>query len=172
MSTSTSTCRTPGWFGCNDETTTTSKTASHFPTATKTSSATSSLTTCHSKGFFGGCLDSTITSSSSSASPTSGDCRTPGFFWGCKDESTTQSQTHTITPPPLPTTSMVSPTTSSHECTSSAWFGLICIDPSPTAEPTSTPTHTPHKRSHCVHRSWLGFCKKWEGKDNDLKEEI
>lgn len=162
--TSTSTCKTPGWFGCNDETktTTSSKSSTTLPTATKTRS-----TSCKTPGWFG-CNDPTTTSHAAS-SPTSAECHTPGFFWGCHDETTT-TQSHPITsPPPMPT-STTATTTSSHSCTSSAWFGLICIDPSPT--PTSTPTNPPDGKLHCVERNWFGFCKVWSSLDIQWKQEI
>jgi lipase ATG15 len=72
----------------------------------------------------------------------------------------------------MPTSTPTSPvpsSTSSHSCTSPAWFGLICLDPSPTATPT--PTKAPEK-VHCVRRSWLGFCKEWSSTNNVYKEEI
>jgi lipase ATG15 len=162
--TSTSTCKTPGWFGCNDETktTTSSKSSTTLPTATKTRS-----TSCKTPGWFG-CNDPTTTSHAAS-SPTSAECHTPGFFWGCHDETTT-TQSHPITsPPPMPT-STTATTTSSHSCTSSAWFGLICIDPSPT--PTSTPTNPPDGKLHCVERNWFGFCKVWSSLDIQWTQEI
>jgi lipase ATG15 len=161
-STSTSTCKTPGWFGCNDEvTTTTSKTSSMIPTVTKTS-ATSSAT-CKTPGWFG-CNDP-ITTSHPTPSPTSADCQTPGYIWGCHDTSTTTSstQSHAITPPPaISSSTAVAPSTMSpHSCTSSEWFGLICVDPSPTSTPAPT---------RCVQRNWLGFCKEWN--TIDMKVDI
>ena len=162
--TSTSTCKTPGWFGCNDETktTTSSKSSTSLPTATKTHS-----TSCKTPGWFG-CNDPTTTSHAATSS-TPAECHTPGFFWGCHDETTT-TQSHPITsPPPMPT-STTATTTSSHSCTSSAWFGLICVDPSPT--PTSTPTNLPDGKQHCVERNWFGFCKEWSSLDMQWKQEI
>ena len=91
--TRTETCRTPGWWGCLDETTT-------APTTTRTLTTTS----CNSPGWFG-CNNSTtivvtttepepapttstqstqVTSKSSSSSY----CETPSLFWGCKDRTT------------------------------------------------------------------------------------
>lgn len=160
-STSTSTCKTPGWFGCNDETTTTttSTSSSKASTATKTSN-------CETPGWFG-CDDPTFTSIS--AVPTTTKC-TPGVFFGCPDTTTTHS--HTMTPPPVAPSSVApSPTTTStYSCTSKEWFGLICVDPSPTSSPT--PTHAPKKKSHCQRRSWLGFCKEWDQLPNEWREEI
>jgi len=173
--TSTSTCKTPGWFGCNDETTTTSKSKTTIPTATatKTTETPTSTSTCETPGWFG-CNDPTTTSTSASSHSTT-ECSTPGFFWGCYDHTSTSTTTlsHPITsPPPMPTPTPTSPvpsSTSSHSCTSSAWFGLICLDPSPTATPT--PSNAP-KKSHCVRRGWFGFCKEWSVTNNVYKEEI
>jgi lipase ATG15 len=47
---------------------------------------------------------------------------------------------------------------------------LICVDPSPTS--TSTPTNPPVNKSHCLRRSWLGFCREWSTMSNEWKEEI
>jgi lipase ATG15 len=168
--TSASTCKTPGWFGCNDETTTTSKPKTTIPTATatKTKHTKAPTSTCETPGWFG-CNDETSTASPTSASHSTAECSTPGLFWGCYDHTATQTQSHTITsPPPMPTstpTSQVPSKTSSHSCTSLAWFGLICEDPSP------TPINPPEE-SHCVRRSWLGFCKEWSGTNDVYKEEI
>ena len=133
ITTTTSTCKTPGWFGCLDKTSTTT-TSSSTPTATQTiSSTSSSTTTCHSRGFFGWCLDPTKTSSPTSQTT---DC-TPGLIWGCKDE-TTHTIAHTITAaptlPPVTTTSAMA---------------------RPTKQPTGAKVWT------CVRRSWFGFCKEW-----------
>lgn len=169
--TTTSTCKTPGWFGCNDETTTTSKSSTPEPTATITSPKTSS-TTCHSPGFFGGCNDPSVTATSPpSSASTSTECQTPGYFWGCHDITPTQTYSHSITSPPaMPSTTAPSSSTSLHSCTSKAWFGLICVDPSPT--PTSIPTKSPDHKANCLKRSWLGWCKEWEISSIAWKEEI
>ncbi|RDW70173.1 hypothetical protein BP5796_08570 [Coleophoma crateriformis] len=166
--TTTSTCKTPGWFGCNDEVTTTSKIISLPPTPTTTSTT----TTCHSKAFWGGCLDPTSTQSSVTSAPTSTDCKSRGLLGDCKDESTSSTLSHSITsPPPMPTATATSSATSSHSCTSKEWFGLICVDPSPTGSLSPSPTHAPHD-SHCVERSWLGYCKEWTDVDVSSREEI
>ncbi|KAL3427039.1 hypothetical protein PVAG01_00548 [Phlyctema vagabunda] len=161
--TSTSTCKTPGWFGCNDEVTTTTSKTSISSTATETTSS----TTCHSKGFFGGCLDPTTTTTEKSK-PTATDCKLPDMFWGCKESSMTLS--HSITSaPPMPSSTVPPSETRSHTCTSKEWFGLICVDPSPTGTSSAKPTHQP-QQYHCVERSWLGFCKQWKG--TEWNEEI
>ena len=93
--TRTTTCETPGWWGCRDETTT-----SPAPITTVSSTVTSTTMTCIRHGWFGGCLDSvstTITSTITStvaapattttpiedANPTT--CRSYGWFGQCKD---------------------------------------------------------------------------------------
>jgi lipase ATG15 len=120
--TSTLTCKTPGWFGCNDPTTSTLSSAS--PTAT-----------CETPGRVYGCYDQTTSSSSSSTS-----CLTPGYIWGCKDETTTATQSHAITSPPA--------------------------FPTPTSSPPGDVDG-----SHCVKRSWFGWCKEWS-LGYELKQEI
>ena len=97
--TRTETCKTPGWWGCLDKSTTTDD--SHLTTSTQTITT----ETCLSHGWFGGCLESstvTITSTTTmpvtapSASPTTAPtstCATPGRFWGCKDTTPTPTQT-------------------------------------------------------------------------------
>ncbi|KAI1335543.1 Alpha/Beta hydrolase protein [Xylariaceae sp. FL0016] len=146
--TRTATCETPGWWGCLDETTTTS-------VATTTSS--SSTSTCETPGWFG-CNDKTTTTSSTtvpvtttsvtSGTPTStstSTCETPGWFGGCKDKTTsgtsTASQTHLITSPP--------------------------------SIPTATATSDPESKTtqpfqpNCAQRNWYGTCREWEGSNED-----
>jgi len=180
--TRTSTCQTPGWWGCLDETTT----SDGHTTTSETTTTTSSTSTCKTPGWFG-CNDETtttepvtsassvhltptITSLTSTATAT---CETPGWF-GCNDPSqksstsvvsTTNTQSHPITsPPPAPTSVTPSPTT--HSCTSSEWFGLICVDPSP------IPSKSPEGKTHCVKRSWFGLCKEWSDTSYEWKEDI
>ena len=124
----TSTCKTPGWFGCKDPTTTTTATPTPAPAPTTTIPA--STTTCTHPGWFG-CKDptdptKTSTGTTATQPPTTSVCNTPGFFWGCWDSST--STQHTITPPPTTLPSTSSPP-STKTCTSSLFFGLICLDP-------------------------------------------
>lgn len=159
-SSSTSTCKTPGWFGCNDETTTTTSSSSKTIPVTPTKTST---TTCKTPGWFG-CNDPISTPAS--VSPTSSVCESPGLFFGCHDVTTTTSQALMITaPPPMPSSTQPPTPTSPHSCTEKEWFGLICVDPSPTVVPT------PHK-SYCVRRSWLGFCKEWKNTPTVGREEI
>ncbi|GAD93803.1 autophagy related lipase Atg15 [Paecilomyces variotii No. 5] len=130
----TSTCKTPGWFGCKDPTTT-STTAHATPAPSITTTATptaTSPTSCKTPGWFG-CRDPTSTSTSSPSTLTSTNCEIPGRFWGCLDESTTATTSFPITPGPTHEPTSLPPT-ARHTCTSSAWFGFVCLDPSPTAD--------------------------------------
>ncbi|KAI3337332.1 alpha/beta-hydrolase [Xylariaceae sp. AK1471] len=142
--TRTATCETPGWWGCNDQTTTTGITTS------STTSETTSTSTCKTPGWFG-CKDKTTTTTytttttETTPTATTTTCLTPGWF-GCKDETTTTTtttlQSHPITsPPPMPTT------TSSLQ--------------RPVTEPTEP------AKSRCAHRNWYGTCKEWvrDGKE-------
>ncbi|KAN0103279.1 autophagy protein atg15 [Hyaloscypha variabilis] len=154
--TRTSTCQTPGWWGCLDETTTTNPVTSTSTTTTTTTStcktpgwfgcndetttttkphtsiSTPTITeTCKTPGWFG-CNDPTSTSPITIPTSTP-TCSTPGYIWGCKDATTTTTQSHSITSPPA----------------------------MPTPTPSSIPSPPPRHNSHCVRRSWLGFCKEW-----------
>ncbi|CAI7613832.1 unnamed protein product [Penicillium manginii] len=62
--TRTSTCKTPGWWGCLDSSTTTT-TATTTTIATTTSGTEITTTTCHTPGWFG-CNDPTTTTSATS----------------------------------------------------------------------------------------------------------
>ncbi|KAK0646329.1 autophagy protein atg15 [Cercophora newfieldiana] len=163
--TRTETCKTPGWWGCLDETTTTSG------TKTSTEATTTTTTTCLTPGWFG-CKDrvttttttsvkstkttltSTSTSTPTSASTSSTTCLTPGRFWGCSDATstmisdTTTSQQSTITEPPTlpPTTTL----------------------------PTETATETPPtSTARCLRRSWYGMCDEWDtGEPGEAKEDM
>lgn len=132
--TRTETCKTPGWWGCLDESTT----SSHAKTTT--TSLSSSTSTCKTPGWFG-CLDETTTTSKShttsaspaptatntSSSPTStSSCRYPGWFGGCLDGDDPPARTHHT--PHLTATATATATTTS--CTSEGFFGLICFDKS------------------------------------------
>lgn len=100
--TRTSTCKTPGWWGCLDESTSTTPTTSATTTST-TSITTSSTTTCKTPGWFG-CKDRTTTTRSTTIlpSPTSSliptsttTCHDPGWF-GCRDPTTNEVPTSTM----------------------------------------------------------------------------
>jgi len=133
--TRTETCKTPGWWGCLDESTTISSTST-------TTTASSSTSTCKTPGWFG-CNDKTTstTSPSSMSTPSAAPnptltststCEEPGWFGGCNDPSPTTSS-----PRPSSTAASATPT-ETDSCTSREWFGLICVDPSPTK--TSKPS--------------------------------
>ncbi|CAI7666670.1 unnamed protein product [Penicillium viridicatum] len=165
--TRTSTCKTPGWWGCLDEsttattTTTTSRTstattttcltpgwfgcndptttAAPAPTVTTTLPTVTATTSCHDPGWFG-CRDETstvATTTANSASPTSATCHTPGRLWGCWDESTT---TPAITSAPTHTANPASPTSTTCHTPGRLWG---CWDESAnTPAITSAPTPT------------------------------
>lgn len=138
--TRTETCKTPGWWGCLDE----SITSGHSKTTTTSTSLTSTSTstsTCETPGWFG-CLDETTTTSkahtttlapaptatTTSPSPTStSSCRYPGWFGGCLDDDEPPARTHHT---PKHTTATVTTTATSTTCTSEGFFGLICLDKS------------------------------------------
>lgn len=65
--TRTSTCKTPGWWGCLDSSTTMTTTTTSITTTETTTTTTS--TTCHTPGWFG-CNDPTTTTTTSSATST------------------------------------------------------------------------------------------------------
>ena len=153
--TRTETCKTPGWWGCLDESTTSTSgvTTTSAPTTTTTKTH-----SCETPGWFG-CNDKTTTTttkihttapvtttSKSKHEPTSTTCATPGW-WGCRDETTTTGKHHKTAEPPITeaptfTRSDSTPpaTSSSTTCTEKQWFGLICVDPSPEATVTATVT--------------------------------
>ena len=133
----TTTCQTPGWWGCLDETST--------MTTTSTSSSISNLptTSCVKYGWFGGCLETT-TFSSPTSTPTSTSqadllttsCARYGWLGSCVEISTLTL---------FPTS-----------CVEYGWFGhcLSTATLSPIAAPaaapiptvtTTRPLATPHK---------------------------
>jgi lipase ATG15 len=84
---------------------------------------------------------------------------------------------HPITSPPtMPSSSATPSATKHHKCSSKQWFGLVCVDPSPTSTAVSTetpaPTTEPPRRQQCRRRSWLGYCKEWEDVGEDPVQEI
>ncbi|CAZ85633.1 unnamed protein product [Tuber melanosporum] len=121
--TSTSTCKTPGWWGCLDETTTTT-----VVTTTSTSTETKPTTTCTHYGWFGNCLD---------PSPTT----TIPIVTTTKTATTTPTITTIITKTATRTSATATPT---ETCTHYGWFGG-CLDPPPNtnSNPPVTPTSTP-----------------------------
>lgn len=153
--TRTETCKTPGWWGCLDETTT------GTATTTTTSTSTTSTSTCKTPGWFG-CNDKTTsettttssTTATSTTSTTSTTCETPGRFWGCYDPTSTISgptsaaiSEPTITAPPLTVTT---------------------TRPIPTRTAMQTSSSVVPMPVHCVTRNWFGFCKAY----GSVEEEI
>ncbi|KAI0166329.1 alpha/beta-hydrolase [Xylariaceae sp. FL1272] len=145
--TRTATCETPGWWGCNDPTTTTD-----LPTSSPSEATSTSTATCKTPGWFG-CKDKTtsfpFTSTSSIATSTSTSCLTPGW-WGCKDSATTTATTttaHPITTPTIPTA---------------------------TRSPTVPQEPIKSNKNHCIHRNWFGTCKEWakDYENPDANDEI
>ncbi|CAD0098359.1 unnamed protein product [Aureobasidium mustum] len=179
--TRTETCKTPGWWGCLDETSSI--------TVPVTTTETITTTTCLSPGWFGCKSEATSTitttetssiatpapaptvtttsttapSSSSSASVTTSSttCETPGWF-GCHDSTTSTKQSST-------STSVSDTSTASHKCTSKEWFGFICVDPSAT-ESKPKPTSS-HKK--CLKRNYVGKCKEWQHSEgSNIKTDL
>ena len=164
----TSTCKTPGWWGCNDPTTGITE-----PTTTTTTVTT---TTCETPGWFG-CYDTTEepeptsapteTQPSSTTTTATTTCLTPGWF-GCYD--TTDEPPVTSTPKETRTRSS-STTTATTSCLTPGWFG--CKDkssaspgdgpPTPTPPPSSPGVPTPTTPVSCIDRSWYGWCREWTG---------
>ncbi|CAG8054763.1 unnamed protein product [Penicillium nalgiovense] len=125
----TTTCMTPGWFGCNDPTTTT---ATPAPTVTTTLPTVTATSSCHDPGWFG-CLDETssvVTTTANPATPTSTTCHIPGIFWGCWDEPTNTPAVTSATT----TANSASPTSTTCHIPGIFWG---CWD-----EPTNTPAVT------------------------------
>jgi lipase ATG15 len=153
--TRTETCKTPGWWGCLDETTTSGPT-------TSTSTSSTSTSTCKTPGWFG-CKDPTTTTTTTSSSSTSSTtaapvptittpstqptstttCKTPGWF-GCNDPTTTA-------------------TTSAAPAKTAA-----STTPAPTAQPSASHLPTARRKGRCLSRNWYGVCKEYE----DFKGEL
>ncbi|OSS53630.1 hypothetical protein B5807_00512 [Epicoccum nigrum] len=146
--TRTETCKTPGWWGCLDESTTSAAT-----TTVKTTS-TSSTSTCKTPGWFG-CKDKdpseetstitttvaspkpvptvTTTSSSPTSSASTSSCKYPGWFGGCLDGDDPPGHSRSSHKSTIP-----KPTASTTTCTDEGWFGLICHDKSKTKKGKTT----------------------------------
>jgi lipase ATG15 len=131
------TCKTPGWFGCLDESTTTETTTTKKHKHTSSPSTTTS--TCKTPGWFG-CLDDDETSTTTQAKPSpthtpsvtttsshltssaARSCRRYGFFGDCLDATNAPSTSRKPKHTPEPTSA------SSTTCTHKGFFGLICFD--------------------------------------------
>ncbi|KAL9604408.1 MAG: hypothetical protein Q9219_000596 [cf. Caloplaca sp. 3 TL-2023] len=103
--TRTSTCKTPGWWGCLDPTSTTTT-----PVSTVFSTVTATTVTCIRYGWFGGCLDSSTTTITSTITSTT-----------AVPAKTTDGATATSDRGGSSTTAT---------CTHWGWFGR-CLDPQP-----------------------------------------
>ncbi|KAF1978448.1 autophagy related lipase Atg15 [Bimuria novae-zelandiae CBS 107.79] len=132
--TRTETCKTPGWFGCLDDSTTSEGTTTKHK---KSSSASTSI--CKTPGWFG-CLDDDEPTTTKKATPSPApapsitatishpthspprSCRHHGWFGGCLDPTKSHSVSSKPTPTPVPTSA------SSTSCTHKVFFGLICFD--------------------------------------------
>ncbi|KAF2828898.1 alpha/beta-hydrolase [Ophiobolus disseminans] len=168
----TETCKTPGWWGCLDETTTTSGSK----TSTSTSTSPSSTSTCKTPGWFG-CKDgddkttSTSTSYSHTTTPapaptltsttplptSTSSCKYPGWFGGCLDGKDPPARTKITSEYP-------SPTASSSTCTHEGWFGLVCLDDgrkrgrtTTTSVVSRTSTVSATSSTTCKHEGFFGL---------------
>ncbi|KAL9105328.1 MAG: hypothetical protein Q9227_009473 [Pyrenula ochraceoflavens] len=155
--TRTTTCQTPGWWGCRDPTTTSD-------TTTTTSTSSTSTSTCKTPGWFG-CNDPTTTTvttttttsptptqtsasvtsttasqtaypaptstssppSTTSRATTTATCHTPGWF-GCKDKTDLITKTSTITKSPAKSSSSTPEPSHKDRCKRRVFFGLICAE--------------------------------------------
>ncbi|KAL5391049.1 hypothetical protein DPSP01_001540 [Paraphaeosphaeria sporulosa] len=89
--TRTETCKTPGWWGCRDATTSTTIITTSPTTAITTSTSTS---TCETPGWFG-CKDKTTSDTTTSEATTTTTCTTPGWFGRCLDPTPTTTTAET-----------------------------------------------------------------------------
>lgn len=170
--TRTSTCKTPGWWGCLDPTTTTD--ASTTTADTTTTSSPDSTTTCHTPGWFG-CRDPTTTvvtttSTIPSIKPTTTttSCQNPGW-WGCRDPTATATPTQTSamvtatsaiteTLTPAPTATGVLPT-STFSMTSSVSSTSICLTPGRIYGCWDKPEATSSSSAVCKTPGWFWGCR-------------
>ncbi|KAF2184765.1 alpha/beta-hydrolase, partial [Zopfia rhizophila CBS 207.26] len=82
--TRTTTCETPGWWGCRDKTT--------AEATTTTSTTATSTRTCKTPGWFG-CKDKTTTTTTTSSTETAATCTHYGWFGRCLDPATATTAT-------------------------------------------------------------------------------
>ncbi len=150
QATRTQTCKTPGWWGCLDESTSTTATGS------SSTSEESSSTTCHTPGWFG-CKDPTTTTTTTTTTAT---------------DSLTTTVTRTREGDDMPGSSLPGGLTSTSSVpekitTGIEGTGYLGSDIYGTA--TSTGTGAEPTESHCVRRNWYGRCKEWE-EGEDVEE--
>ncbi|KAL7266735.1 putative lipase atg15 [Rhizina undulata] len=147
-STSTTTCKTPGWWGCLDKTTTTTTSTSSVTTSVPVTTTAppettaTATTTCTHRGMFGNCLDP-----SPVPTGTTETCSHYNFWGNCADAPP-------MTATSTSTTEVLEPTSTSPETCSHYNFWGNCADAPPTTatlttsttevlEPTSTLSITP-----------------------------
>jgi lipase ATG15 len=178
--TRTSTCQTPGWWGCLDDTT------SHTSTSVVTTTYTT--TSCLTPGWFGCKEEANVTVTTTTVPPTTTavttttqppkheeSCQHPGWFGGCHDASPVPTSTHSSPRPTSTgskTTTCETPgffwgcydettTTSTHASTGKDGGSTITSPPaSSTATPSPTHTHThthKHGRRKCKHPAFFGL---------------
>ena len=137
--TRTTTCKTPGWWGCLDETTT-----------SPSSTATAPFTSCLEYGWFGGCQSSTTITPTppvvSTTTITTTSCAKYGWFGGCLETNTTTYATRTtITKEPeMWTTS----------CVVYGWFWGCAKT---TTIPLVPNTRTQDALTTCLKHGWWGW---------------
>jgi lipase ATG15 len=169
--TRTTTCETPGWWGCLDKTASTTTTTT---TTTEPTTTTSTTSTCKTPGWFG-CNDETTTTTTTTSTSTSEPtetCKTPGWF-GCKDTSTpTPSATGTSTCVPG---RLWGCRDEAKETTGGGVEGSRpgSGPPIPAApRETQPPSQDSREPTRCRHRNWLGVCKDDADEDELDMDEI
>jgi len=115
----TATCLTPGWWGCLDESTTSTPV---------TQTSTTTITTCLTPGWFG-CKNGSTTYTETSTITTQTVVPVPTLTTTSSTSSSSSSS---------PASKAPSRTSSTKSCTSADWFGFVCVDPSPV--PSSSPS--------------------------------
>jgi lipase ATG15 len=159
----TTTCLSPGWFGCKDEVTTTETTTITSSLATPAPAPTVTTTSTVASSSSSLSSSSSSSSSSSVATHTTSSTTCKSPGWFGCHDSTTSAKK------PATSTSVSDTSTASHECTSKEWFGLICVDPSAT-ESKPKPTSS-HKK--CLRRNYVGKCKEWDhGDRSNVKTDL
>lgn len=164
--TRTATCKTPGWWGCLDKTTTPA------PVVTTTYTTTS----CATPGWFGCKEEVNVTVTTTTAAPstsaasttaTTESCKTPGWF-GCDDFSSTSTTTKTSHTAPMTSEpdSCETPglffgcydTTTADSLTASPSVTSPPSTASATSIPSATSTTTSHKhKKKCKHPAFFGL---------------
>ncbi|EGE01068.1 hypothetical protein TEQG_00122 [Trichophyton equinum CBS 127.97] len=147
--TRTETCKTPGWWGCLDDTTS----QTNHPSTSTSSTSTSSTSTCKTPGWFW-CKDKSTTETSTTTTPrttsnpptttpksttaTTTTCETQGWF-GCNDPTTTSTTTTSTSQSPSSSSSSSSSTTTTCKTPGVIWG---CNDVTSTTTSTSAAART------------------------------